>query len=216
VKPEESVIKKSLVAVVVVITALVSYLVTRPGAYKVERSTTVSAVVTIVFGQLEDFKAWPAWSAWDRRDPRMKKTFGGPTLGIGSTLAWQGDDQVGEGKLTIIENEAPIHIKYRVELTRPVAAVGTMTLDLAPQGPEATVVTWTMEGTRDLKGKLTLPFSSWPEKLGQDFAASLASLKQVSEARARLEAKTAAREAARAQAEAKLGVKAAEAARPGP
>lgn len=195
-------IKKFLVAAVVVLTALMTYLVTRPGAYKVERSTTMSALVTIVFSEVEDFKRWPAWSAWDRRDPRMKKTYGGPPLGIGSTLAWQGDDQVGEGKMTIIENEAPIHIKYSLQVTRPVPAAGTMTLDLSPQGPETTVVTWTLEGTRDLKGKLTLPFGSLPDKLGEDFAASLASLKQVSEAKARREAETTARAAARDQAEA--------------
>lgn len=183
-------IKKFLVGAVVVIVALVSYLVARPGAYKVERSTTVNALVTIVFSEVEDFKAWSDWSAWERRDARMKKTYGGPPVGIGSTFAWQGDDKVGEGRMVIIENEAPVHIKYRLEITRPLGVVGTMTLDLAPQGPEATVVTWTMEGTRDLKGKLSVPFVSSPEKMGEDFAASLASLKQVSEAKARLQAQT--------------------------
>jgi hypothetical protein len=192
------VIKKALFGAVLVVVALGAYVVTRPGVYKVERSTTVNALVTTVFSEVEDFKRWSDWSGWDRRDPRMKKTYAGPPVGIGSTFAWQGDGEVGEGRMVVIENEAPIHIKYRLEITRPLSVLGTMTLDLAPQGPDVTIVTWTMEGTRDLRGKLSVPFVKSPEKMAEDFAASLASLKQVSESKARLQAETeAAQEGAR-------------------
>jgi Polyketide cyclase / dehydrase and lipid transport len=193
--------KKPLLGAIVAIAAVGTYLVTRPGAYKVERSAKVNALVTIVFGEVEDFKKWSSWSAWDRRDPQMKKVYGGPPIGIGSTFAWQGDETVGAGRMTIIENEAPIHIKYRLEMTSPVRATGTMTFDLAPQGPDATVVTWAMEGTRDLKRKLSFPFVRSPQKLGEDFAASLASLKQLSEAKARAEAEAQATTAAKERAE---------------
>jgi hypothetical protein len=209
------VVKKLLVGALFVMAALGAYLVTRPGAYKVERSTTVNALVTIVFSEVEDFKAWSDWAAWQRRDPRMRKSYGGPAVGIGSTFAWQGGDGIGEGRLAIIENEAPIHIKYQLELTQPLSVIGTLTVDLAPQGPEATVVTWTMEGIRDLKGKLSAPFVNSPEKLGEDLAASLASLKQVSESKARLQAETEAAEE-RARLGAGTAARAAEAPSPRP
>src|SRR4051812_7766641 len=103
-------IKKILIGAFVVIGGLTVYVVTRPDRPEIQRAARVDALVAIVFGELEDFRAWSSWSPWPRRDPGTTMTYAGPPTGMGSSCAWRGNSEVGEGKMTVIESEAPIHI----------------------------------------------------------------------------------------------------------
>src|SRR4029077_14764296 len=113
-KKEVRMLKKILIGVVVVVAGFLAFAATRPDTYHVERSTQIAAPTAMVFEQLEDLRAWAAWSPWDKRDPEMKKTFDGPPKGVGASYSWEGNKQVGKGKMEVTETQPPTQIKYRL------------------------------------------------------------------------------------------------------
>jgi uncharacterized protein YndB with AHSA1/START domain len=198
--------KKILIALVVVVAGFLVFAATRPDSYRVERSTNIDAPASVIFSQLEDFKAWPAWSPWEKRDPAMKKTFEGPPSGVGSSYAWEGNKEVGKGKMTITASEPPAQIKYRLEFIEPFTAVANTAFTLAPAGDKTVAVAWVMDGTNNMVGKIFSVFMNMDSAIGSDFEKGLAGLKAVSEAEARKQ------EAATAQAAAVAAAQAAKAA----
>ena len=99
-------LKKILIGVAAVIVLFVIVVATRPADFRIERSTTIAAPPEVVFAQVNDFHAWPAWSPWEKLDPGMKRTHSGAPAGAGAVYEWQGNDDVGEGRMTIEKSSA--------------------------------------------------------------------------------------------------------------
>ena len=210
-------VKKILIGLVVIVGGFLAYAATRPDTYHVERATKIEAPAPVVFAQLEDFKAWPAWSPWDKLDPAMKKMYDGPPSGVGSSYSWQGNDKVGKGKVTITESQPPTRIGYRLEFMEPFSAVATTSFMLKPEGDKGVGITWAMDGTNNLIGKVFGIFMNMDQSIGGDFEKGLAALKTTSEAEAKKQAEAAAKaQAEAAAAEAAKAKEAAVAAAPEP
>jgi hypothetical protein len=209
--------KKILIVLVVAVGGFLAFAATRPDTYHVERSTKIDAPPAVVYSQLENLKAWDAWSPWEKRDPAMKKTYEGPPVGVGSAYSWDGKD-VGAGKMTITGTEPPKQLKIRLEFIKPFTATAAVDFKLESAGGKATAVTWAMDGTNDLMGKIFGIFMNMDQAVGSDFEKGLASLKTVAEAeaekqaaaaKAKAEADAAAAAAVKAQAEAETAAAAA-------
>jgi hypothetical protein len=205
--PEEVPMKKVLIVLVLLVGALLVIVYTRPDTYKVERSTKIDAPPTVVFDQLEDLKAWSAWSPWDKRDPAMKKTFEGPPRGVGAAYAWEGNKEVGKGKMTITESQPPSQVKYKLEFIEPFAAVASSGFTVAPEGV-GSKVTWSMDGNANFMTKAMSLVKPMDEAIGPDFEKGLAGLKAASETDAKNRAVAAAAAAEMAKAKAALEEKA--------
>ncbi len=209
-------LKKIALALVVALAVLAGIVATRPGDYRVERSATVAAPPEVVFGLVGDFRSWVAWSPWEALDPAMKKTFGGQAGEIGSTYAWQGNDQVGAGQMTVIDKKSSSQIDIKLEFIKPWPSVNQTTFRFAPAG-DKTTVTWIMAGHNGFVEKAMTLFMDMDKMIGADFDKGLAKLGEKAQAEhGRLVAeaqKKAAEEAAqRAAAEAALRKAAEEAA----
>src|SRR5262245_195561 len=76
----------------------------KPDQFRVERSAAIKAPPEKIQAVLSDFRQWGAWSPWEKMDPAMKRTFGGPPSGPGSTYAWAGNSKVGEGSMEILQS----------------------------------------------------------------------------------------------------------------
>jgi hypothetical protein len=195
--------KKILVVLAVIVAGFVAFAAAQPGLYRVQRSAKINAPAPVVFAQLSDFKAWAAWSPWEGKDPTMKKTYEGRPGTVGSGYAWQGNDQVGEGKMTITEVQAPSELKLRLEFIKPFATVASTQFIVAPEGGGGVTTIWSMDGTNNLMAKIFGLFMDMDKMIGGDFEKGLAKLKQISEAEAQKQAAAAAAaEKARAEAEA--------------
>lgn len=80
-------LKKILIALVVVLAAFLVIVAIQPSEFRVERTTTIAAPADAVFGQVNDLHKWEAWSPWAKLDPAAKVTFEGPDAGQGRRWA---------------------------------------------------------------------------------------------------------------------------------
>jgi len=176
--------KKLLIVLLVVVVGFLAYAATRPDSYHVERTTKIDAPASVVYDQIDDFKAWPAWSPWEKRDPQMKKTYEGPPRGVGASYAWQGNDKVGEGKMTVVAAQPPAELKLRLEFIKPFASVAETTFQITPAGDTASSVVWAMDGKNNLMGKVFCIFMNMDKMIGGDFELGLSNLRATAEAEA--------------------------------
>ena len=72
---------------------------TKPNNFNVRRTATVNAPAEKVFAVISDFRQWRGWSPWENRDPAMKRTYEGSERGKGSIYAWDGNKNVGAGRM---------------------------------------------------------------------------------------------------------------------
>jgi len=190
-------LKKISLGLLALVVVFLGFVATRPATYHVERVWTIDAPAEIVFAQLEDFRAWAAWSPWEKLDPTMKKQFEGPERQAGSSYSWQGNDEVGEGTMTITERVPNEHLGIQLEFKEPFASVAETDFHLVSSGPTSTRVTWSMDGNNKFMGKLFGVFMDFDSMIGADYEKGLAALEAVSEAEVQRRA-----DQARAEAEA--------------
>lgn len=175
--------KKLLILAAVLAVAIVAVLLvasTRPDSFRVQRAAVIQAPPEKVFPLIEDFGAWGGWSPWEKKDPAMKRSFSGPAAGKGAVYAWDGNSEVGQGSMTIVEDTPPSKLVLDLDFIKPFEGHSVVTFALAPQG-EATNVTWTIEGPTPFISKVIGLFCDMDSMIGKDFEAGLASLKAMAE-----------------------------------
>ena len=173
-------LKLIALAVVVLLGGVLLFAATRPDAFRIERSATIKAPPEKIFVQVHAFKAWTAWSPWENIDPALKRTYSGPSSGKGAAYAWEGNKDVGSGRMEIIESAAPSRIVIRLDFLKPFEAHNTAEFTFAREG-EATAVTWAMYGPSPYLSKLMGLVFSMDRMVGGMFEQGLANLKKASE-----------------------------------
>src|SRR5262249_1715767 len=146
---------------------LLVLIATRPPTYRVERSMTMAAPPQTVFPFANDFRRFTAWSPWQKLDPRMQMSFSGPADGLGAVYEWKGNDDVGQGRMTIIESAPPSAVSYQLEFIEPFASVAKTHITFVPEGA-GTKVTWAMEGKNTFLGKAMSLVMNMDHMIGKD------------------------------------------------
>lgn len=155
----------------------------QPDDFRIARSATMAAPAEKVFAQVNDFHKWDAWSPWIKLDPGAKITFESPTAGEGAVFRWSGNDEIGEGSMTIIESRPSELIRLRLEFTRPMQDAADTTFTFEPAGDQ-TKVTWIMSGkNEDFISKAVCLVMNMDKVVGSKFEEGLAKMEQVVEAR---------------------------------
>src|SRR5258708_1263894 len=134
-----------LSAVAVLLVVLIVVVAMQPADFRVTRSATISGPPAEVFAQVNDFHKWEAWSPWAKLDPAMKQTYEGAPAGTGAIYTWNGNKNVGEGRMTITESRPSDLIRINLEFLKPFKATNTAEFTFKPDGSQ-TVVTWSMSG----------------------------------------------------------------------
>jgi len=177
----KKIILGALVLLVFAIAALSVVIAMQPAELKVTRSLDINAPTDKIFEQVNDFHKWDAWSPWAKMDPNMKTTFSGPDSGVGASYAWTGNDEVGEGKMTIKNTHPPKYLAIDLEFIKPFEAKNLTQFDFKAMG-EKTNVTWTMVGKKDFVMKAFCLVMDMDKMIGTDFEKGLAQLKSITEA----------------------------------
>jgi uncharacterized protein YndB with AHSA1/START domain len=164
----------------VALAGVLLYATTQPDVFRIQRSIAISAPPEKIFSLIDDFRQWPAWSPYENKDPGMKRTYGLLSHGKGATYEWQGDRNVGSGRITITEVERPSLVQLNLDMIEPFAAHNIVEFSLEPNGP-VTKVTWMMNGAVPYPAKIMHMFFDVDAMVGKDFEAGLANLKATAE-----------------------------------
>jgi len=166
---------------VLALLVLVVVVALRPDEFTVVRSGTIGAPPPVVFALVNDFRAWERWSPWAKRDPNMKIIHDGPASGVGADYRWSGNKNVGEGRMTLVESQAPDRLRIRLEFVKPFPGVNDVGFAFVGDGT-GTRVTWTMSGKFNFITKAVGLVMNMDSMIGRDFEQGLAQLKSVAEA----------------------------------
>jgi hypothetical protein len=170
-----------LFAVVVVgIAGVLALAATKPDTFRVERATSINAPPDKIFPFVNNLRAFALWSPYEKKDPGMQRTYSGAPLGKGAVYEWDGDKNVGSGRLAIADSSPPSKVTMHLEMLRPLEAHNIVEFTFTPKG-DATDVTWAMNGRVPYIAKILHVFINVDRMVGQDFEAGLANLKAVAE-----------------------------------
>jgi len=153
---------------------------TKPNTFSVRRIATVKAPPEKIFSLINDFHQWGAWSPYEHKDPAMKRSFGGAESGKGAVYTWEGNKNVGSGRMEILDTSAPTKIVIKLDFFAPFEGHNTAEFTMLPQG-DATNVTWLMHGPARFMSKVMQVFMNLDNMIGKDFEAGLANLKRLTE-----------------------------------
>src|SRR5262245_17490672 len=168
-----------VVVLAIVITIVLILAVIKPDTFRVERAATVNAPAERIFPLISDFHQWLNWSPWEGRDPALKRSYGGAERGEGAVYAWEGDKNVGSGRMEILE-ATPSKVVIKLDFLKPFEAHNTAEFTMMPQGGK-TRVTWVMHGPAPFISKVMQVFMNMDRMVGKDFETGLANIKTISE-----------------------------------
>ena len=177
-------LKKILIALAVIVVVFIVIVALQPSDFRVARSATISAPPPAVFAQVNDFHKWEAWNPWGKIDPAMKQTYEGAPAGPGAIYTWSGNNEVGEGRMTITDSRPSELIRVKLEFFKPFAATNTAEFAFKPEGNQ-TLVTWSMFGEKNFMAKAVHLVMNMDKMIGGQFEKGLADMKSAVEAPAK-------------------------------
>jgi hypothetical protein len=169
-------LKKTVLVLAALVLLFLIVVALQPSSYRVARSVRIPASASELFGQVNDLRQFQTWNPWAKVDPAAKNTYAGPATGVGSSMSWAGNKNVGEGRMTITESRPAELVRVKMEFIKPFASTADAEFTFQPQGNE-TEVTWSMSGRKNFMSKAICLFMSMDRMIGGQFEKGLADLK---------------------------------------
>jgi len=168
------------VIIAIAIAAVLILAATKPNTLRVQRATSIKAPADRIFPMINDFRQWRTWSPYENKDPAMNRTYEGTENGKGAVYAWDGNNNVGSGRMEILEAAVPSKITIKLDFFKPFEGHNTAEFTMLPQG-DVTNLTWTMSGPAVFMSKVMQVFMNLDHMIGRDFEVGLANLKKLAE-----------------------------------
>jgi hypothetical protein len=172
--------KKTSIVVAVLLVSILAYAATKPDTFHVQRSASINSPPEKIFPLIDSFHSQASWSPWEKMDPAMKKTLSGASNGRGAVYEWDGNSQVGTGRIEITESSPSSMVRMKLDMSKPFDAHNIVEFTLAPNGG-STNVTWAMHGHRPYVAKVMSLFMDCDKMVGKQFEEGLANLKAIAE-----------------------------------
>jgi uncharacterized protein YndB with AHSA1/START domain len=174
-----------IIAIIAIVLAIAIAIVlilaaTKPDTFSVQRATAVRAPPETIFSLINDFHRWGTWSPYENKDPAMKRSYSGADSGKGAVYGWEGNKNVGSGRMEILDVSAPSKIVIKLDFFTPFEGHNTAEFTMLPQG-DATSVTWLTHGPAPFMSKVMQVFINMDNMIGKDFEIGLANLKRLTE-----------------------------------
>ena len=113
-------------------------------------------------------------------DPALKRIYSGANSGEGAVYEWQGNRDVGHGRMQITESAAPSKVVLKLHFIKPIEAKNTVEFVLR-QEAAGTRVTQAMYGPSPYISKLMSLAFSMDNMVGSKYEEGLANLKNLAE-----------------------------------
>lgn len=174
-------LKVTLITLTLAIIGFAGFVAMQSSEFRVTRTATMNAEPAAVFELVNDLHKWNSWSPWAKLDPAAKNTFEGAPSGTGAILKWSGNNQIGEGIMTITESIPNELIRMKLDFVKPFKATNTTKFTFTPTENQTTV-TWTMSGQNSFIGKAVSLVMDCEKMVGGQFEQGLAQMKSLVEA----------------------------------
>jgi carbon monoxide dehydrogenase subunit G len=168
------------VILLVLVAGVLIYAATRPDTFRVQRVASIKASPETIFPLINDLRRFNTWNPYEKKDPNLKGSYSGPVSGIGAAYAFDGNRDVGKGRIEITGSSPPLKVSMRLDMIAPIEASNNVEFTLEPKG-DTTIVTWSMQGHVPYFAKVIHLFLDMDSMVGRDFEAGLANLKAVAE-----------------------------------
>lgn len=152
----------------------------QPDRFEITRSARIQAPPERIFPLINDLRQFSAWSPFEKHDPEIKQTFSGARSGAGALYDFDGNAQVGAGRLSITDSVAPGRVTMQLDMHKPMEAHNVVEFRLVPER-DGTLVTWSMKGPSPYVSKLLGLFMNMDRMVGSEFEQGLANLRQAAE-----------------------------------
>lgn len=173
-------IKKIGLVVAAAAVIVLNLAVMKPNTFRVARTVSIKAPPHKIFPLLNDLHAQNTWSPWEKKDPGMRRSFSGPSSGKGAVYEWDGNKEIGAGRLEITDTVPPAKVVMSLDFIRPMEGHNVAEFNLRPV-TGATEVTWSITGPMPFMSKLFSVFCSMDKMIGKEFESGLTDLKTLAE-----------------------------------
>lgn len=163
-----------------VVAGVMIYATTKPDSFRVARTTIIKAPADKIYPLVVEPRRHVEWSPWEKKDPDMKRTYSGAPRGKGAVYEWDGNNNIGKGRMEVLEATAPTKVVFDMLFIAPFSAHNTAEITLAPQSG-STAATWVIYGPMPYMSKLMSVFMSFDAMIGKEFETGLANLKALTE-----------------------------------
>jgi uncharacterized protein YndB with AHSA1/START domain len=173
-------LKKFALAVLAIVVVILGMAAMKPDTFAVRRAVIINAPPEKIAALIADFHQWGSWSPWEKLDPAMKRTFTGAAAGKGAVYEWEGNKDVGKGRMEILDASTPAKTVIKLDFLKPFESHTTTEFILVPDDSE-TQVSWNMSGPMPFISKIMSVFTTMDAMIGKDFEKGLANLKAAAE-----------------------------------
>ena len=173
-------VKKIGILLLALVAGVLIYAATRPDSFRVERSLIIQAPPEKVFPFVNNLRQWEWWSPWEKIDPQLRRTYSGAAEGQGAVYEWSGNQDIGSGRMEIVQSMPPSRIVFQLNFVEPFAAQNTVEFTFVPDGG-GTRVTQAMYGPSPFLSKLLGLVFDMDKMVGSKYEEGLANLKLLAE-----------------------------------
>jgi len=152
----------------------------QPDSFRVQRSASIQAAPERIFPLINDLRRFNSWNPFDKKDPNLKGSYSGAASGAGAAYAYEGNREVGRGRIEIIDSLPASEVRMKLDILEPMEGHNVVEFTLKPDG-DGTRVTWAIQGPMPYISKLFSLFCNMDAMIGREFESGLAGLKTIVE-----------------------------------
>jgi hypothetical protein len=146
-----------------------------------QRSITTSARAETAFAIFSDLARWDEWSPYNKKDPSLKKEISSPSTGVGARYTWEGNKDIGAGRMTITAIDPHRSVDMRLEFDRPFKCDNHVEWRVDEEEGQRRI-TWSMDGKEaPLMPRIVGLFIDMDKMIGKDWEEGLETLKGIAE-----------------------------------
>lgn len=157
----------------VVLLSLVAFLL--PKTSHVERSIRIKSSAAELFKEVNNLRNFVIWSPWSEKDPNMEQIFTGPEEGKGAVYQWNGNREVRQGEILILESTPNEFVKWDLKFGH--SKLTTTTYFKLEEIENEVIITWGFDaelGNNPTSRYMGLMMKSF---IGKDYEKGLNNLK---------------------------------------
>lgn len=165
------------IILLLVVASFLVLLFIAPTKAKVERFCHVKADKDVIYKAVSDYNQFVQWSPWSEKDVNASNEFSPKQEQVGSWYTWDGNEEVGIGKMELIGIDPPHRAQHKITFIKPFEGVSETLFTIEDvEGENAQKVIWSWDTELKRPANVFAMLSGMETELGEDFNKGLENL----------------------------------------